>query len=348
MTQSPSPSRHRVNLSDGTHFDVAPGQTLLQAALAAGLAWPNGCRVGLCGSCRCQVTAGRVEALTDFSDVISPADLAQGHVLACRCRLDSAIDVCSDPLYGRLAPEDADIDATISRVDWVTPLVLAVEIELDHPHPNGYTGGQYARLEVPAAVPARCFSFASACRGDGRLRFFIRVFPGGRLGEWLTNADRTGERLRVSRPLGHFVLRNAHRPALFFAGGTGLAPVLAMLEEVASLPAAQHPSVRVVFAARDQQHLFHRRFVESIVDRWAIGTSIEFVSVLSQEPRPSAWNGLRGHFFEHLGLLTAGFENADAYLCGPPGLVDAMKFYLVKRGYDPARISADRFLPSLS
>jgi ferredoxin-NADP reductase len=197
-------------------------------------------------------------------------------------------------------------------------------------------------------VPPRCFSFANACRGDARLRFLVRVFPGGRLGEWLGQEDRRGQRLRVGRPLGHFVFRDYHRPALFFAGGTGLAPILAMLEELASLPAAQHPKVRIVFAARDQQHLFHRQFLEPITDRWAIGTSIEFVSVLSREPRPSNWKGLRGHFFEHLAVLTAGFENADTYLCGPPGLVDAMKFYLVKQGFNRARISADRFLPSTS
>lgn len=348
MTHSRSLSHHRVTLSDGTQFDVAPGQTLLQAALSAGLEWPNGCRVGLCGSCRCKITSGQVKALTDFSDVISQADLTQGHVLACRCQLESAIDVSSDELYGRLAPDDADIDATITHIDWVTPLVQLIEVELDHPHPHGYAGGQYTRLEVPGVVPPRCFSFANACRGDGRLRFLVRVFPVGRLGEWLSQEDRCGQRLRVGRPLGHFLFRDHHRPALFFAGGTGLAPILAMLEELASLPAAQHPQVRVVFAARDQQHLFHRRFLEPIVNRWAIGTSIDFVSVLSREPRPSSWKGLRGHFFEHLALLTAGFENADTYLCGPPGLVDAMKFYLVKRGFDRTRISADRFLPSTS
>jgi ferredoxin-NADP reductase len=223
-----------------------------------------------------------------------------------------------------------------------------LEATLDHPHPNGYAGGQYARLDVPGIVPPRCFSFASACRGDGKLRFFVRVFPGGRLGEWLSSADRVGQRIRVSRPLGHFVLRDRYRPALFFAGGTGLAPVLAMLEELACRPASEHPPVRVVFAARDQQHLFHRRYLESIIDRWAIGTSINFLSVLSREPRPSSWKGLRGHFFEHLALLTAGFENADAYLCGPPGLVDAMQLYLSKLGYARSGISADRFLPSTS
>ena len=339
-------TRHRVSLSDGTEFEVDPGQTLLQAALAAGLNWPNGCRVGLCGSCRCRVTAGKIEALSDFADVIGPQDLAQGQVLACRCQLRSPVSIDSDHLFDGLVPDEADIDATVTRVERITPLVMLLEVLLDRPQPRGYSGGQYARLEVPDAVPARCFSFAGACRGDGRLRFFVRVFPGGRLGEWLTGADRTGARLRVSRPLGDFVLRDHNRPALFFAGGTGLAPVLAMLEELASRPAMEQPPVRVAFAARDRQHLYHQRYLEPVVDRWAFGTPIEFVSVLSREPRPSSWKGLRGYFYDHLPTLTTGFEQADAYLCGPPGLVDAMQLYLIKQGFDRTRISADRFLPS--
>lgn len=338
---------HQVVLSDGTQFEVAPGQTLLQGALAAGLDWPNGCRVGLCGSCRCVVRSGRVRALTSFAGVLDERDQQRGHVLACRSALETDLTVDSAQLFAGLAPEDADIDATVTRVERLTPLVLLLEVALDRPHARGYAAGQYARLEVPGVVPARCFSFAGACRGDGRLRFFVRHFPEGKLGDWLAGADRRGARLRVSRPLGHCVLRETPGPLLFFAGGTGLAPVLAMLEELASRPAAEQPAVRVAYAARDQQHLFHRRYLEPIVDRWAAGTAIDFVSVLSREPRPSGWRGLRGYFFDHLPLLTAGFEQADAHLCGPPGLVDATQLFLVKSGFAPSRISSDRFLPSL-
>ncbi len=347
MAKFKSTAHHRVTLSDGTAFDVAPGQTLLQAALAAGLEWPNGCRVGLCGSCRCQVTSGKVRALTSFSAALDAQEQQQGHVLACRSELESDLSVDSAPLFAGLTEEDADLDGTITHTEHVTPLVLLVEVELDTPHARGYSAGQYARLEIPDVVSPRCFSFAGACHGDGRLRFFVRLFPGGQLGEWLTAADRIGHRIRVSRPLGHFVLRDTHRSLLFFAGGTGLAPVLAMLEELASRPEAEHPAVRVAYAARDQQHLFHRRYLDSIVDRWAFGTPIEFVNVLSREPRPSSWRGLRGHFFDHLPLLTAGFERADAYLCGPPGLVDATQLFLIKAGFPPSSISGDRFLPSL-
>jgi NAD(P)H-flavin reductase/ferredoxin len=347
MAQFKSTAHRRVTLSDGAEFDVAPGQTLLQAALAAGLAWPNGCRVGLCGTCRCRVTSGKIRALTSFTGALDEQDEQQGYVLACRAELESDLAVDSGELIAGLTPEDADLDGTITHTERLTPLVLLVEVALDRPHVRGYAAGQYARLEVPGEVPPRCFSFANACHGNGRLRFFVRLFDGGRLGEWLTATDRIGHRLRVSRPLGHFVLRDSHRAALFFAGGTGLAPVLAMLEELASRPEAEHPAVRVAYAARDQQHLFHRRYLDPIVDRWAIGTPIEFVNVLSREPRPSSWRGLRGHFFDHLPLLTAGFEQADAYLCGPPGLVDATQLFLIKEGYPPSRISADRFLPSI-
>ncbi|MEO0421612.1 MAG: 2Fe-2S iron-sulfur cluster binding domain-containing protein [Pseudomonadota bacterium] len=346
MSKFKSTVHRRVSLTDGTEFDVAPGDTLLQGGLKAGLDWPNGCRVGLCGSCRCRVTRGKVRALTSFSTVLAAQEQQDGHVLACRAEPESDLTVESDQLFLGLGPDDADIEGVVSRVDQLTPLVCLVQIDLDHPHARGYSGGQYARLEVPGAVAPRCFSFANACRGDGQLRFFVRLFPGGQLGDWLASADRLGARVRVSRPLGHFVLRDAHRPALFFAGGTGLAPVLAMLEELASRPAAEQPPVRVAYAARDQQHLFHRRYLDPIVDRWAAGTRIDFINVLSREPRPSSWRGLRGHFFEHLPLLTAGFEQADAYLCGPPGLVDATQLFLVKAGFTLDRISGDRFLPS--
>ncbi|MEM9385762.1 MAG: 2Fe-2S iron-sulfur cluster binding domain-containing protein [Pseudomonadota bacterium] len=348
MSKFKSTLHRRVTLTNGTEFDVAPGQTLLQAGLQAGLDWPNGCRVGLCGSCRCRVTRGTVRALTSFSGVLDAQQQSQGHVLACRSELESDLTVDSDRLFAGLGPEDADIDGVISGVEQLTPLVCLVEVALDHAHARGYSGGQYARLEVPNVISPRCFSFANACRGDGGLRFFVRLFPGGQLGDWLSSANRIGSAVRVSRPFGHFVMRNTHRPALYFAGGTGLAPVLAMLEELASRPAAEQPPVRVAYAARDQQHLFHRRYLDPIVDRWAAGTRFDFVNVLSREPRPSSWRGLRGHFFDHLPLLTAGFEQADAYLCGPPGLVDATQLFLIKAGFAPERISADRFLPSFT
>jgi len=338
---------HRVTVAETAEaFVVKPNQTLLQAALDAGLNWSFGCRVGICGSCRCQVLDGQVTALTDFGSVLDRRQVDAGHVLACRALLESDAVVTADALTAA-AGAAGDLQATVAEVRQLTPLVLELNVTLEQPFANGYTAGQYARLSasVPAQLPPRCFSFATACRGDARLRFYIRQFPEGQWGEWLTQQDCRGSSLWVSQPLGGFTLRDSGRAALFICGGTGLAPILAMLEEMASHPARRRP-VRLVYAARDQAHLFAQATITRLKQAWPDDMPFEFMPVLSREPATSRWSGLRGHIFDHLPALTAGFEGADAYLCGPPGLVDAAQLYLVKAGWDLTDVHTDRFLPA--
>ncbi len=68
----------------GWSFEVAPGQTILQAALARGLPWPSRCRVGSCTTCRCRLVDGEVRELTDTGYVLSKEQLAARTILACQ------------------------------------------------------------------------------------------------------------------------------------------------------------------------------------------------------------------------------------------------------------------------
>ncbi|MBC7951466.1 MAG: 2Fe-2S iron-sulfur cluster binding domain-containing protein [Rhodospirillaceae bacterium] len=72
--------------AEGGEFTAAGGQSLLDAALAAGIPWPHRCKVGSCGVCRCKVVEGSVKPLTDFGYVLSPREIAEGTVLACQSR----------------------------------------------------------------------------------------------------------------------------------------------------------------------------------------------------------------------------------------------------------------------
>lgn len=72
-------------------FSVAPNQSLLDAALAAGIVWSWRCRVGSCGICRCRVVAGRTHATSDFAYVLKPEQIAEGIVLACQTRLETPV-----------------------------------------------------------------------------------------------------------------------------------------------------------------------------------------------------------------------------------------------------------------
>lgn len=74
-------------------LNVEKGKTLLNAALDAGLDWPHKCKVGSCGTCRCQIVSGKIKPQIDFSYVLSPAELDKGYVLACQSELKSDVDV---------------------------------------------------------------------------------------------------------------------------------------------------------------------------------------------------------------------------------------------------------------
>jgi ferredoxin len=78
---------------EGRSFPVSAGQSLLDAALAAGIPWPSRCRVGSCGVCRCRVESGRINPTSDFSYVLKPHQIADGAALACQTRLKTDVVV---------------------------------------------------------------------------------------------------------------------------------------------------------------------------------------------------------------------------------------------------------------
>ncbi|MGR8919297.1 MAG: 2Fe-2S iron-sulfur cluster-binding protein [Gammaproteobacteria bacterium] len=339
-------STHTAHVQEGRPFPVPAKSTLLMAALDAGLDWPYGCRVGLCGRCRCKLLHGKVSPIGDVGDALGPQAESAGYILACRSLLDSNVLVLPPE---HAAGPDRDLVGTIVRLAQPTPEVVQLTVDLERPYRVAYQAGQYARLSVPDDVPPRCFSYAGACRGDGRLDFHVRLFPGGKLAEWLLAGDRIGAKLAVSQPLGEPAL-----PALgeavgivFVAGGTGIAPVLALLEELAALPAPS-PPVTVVYAARDQAHLYMASRLDALAASFGGPGDLRFCPVLSREPAGSSWTGLRGHVFDHLDALLPDPAGRRAYLCGPPGLVDATELALLKRGWPRAAVTAERFLPAFA
>jgi 3-phenylpropionate/trans-cinnamate dioxygenase ferredoxin reductase subunit len=90
----------------GWQFEVEPGQTILQAALAQGLPWPSRCRVGSCTTCRCRLLDGKVRELTDTSYVLSAQQLENRTILACQSQPQGPVRVHLERVRATL-PADA-------------------------------------------------------------------------------------------------------------------------------------------------------------------------------------------------------------------------------------------------
>ena len=309
---------------------VEPRETVLQAALRSGLDFPSSCRVGGCGACKCRLTEGTVQELTETAYLLSGEEIDQGYILACqsvpqsdvRIEVDLASSAAGRRVSGRVVGQER-----------ITHDITRLRVQLDEPLP--YQAGQFARLNLDGVE--RSYSFAAPARADGEVSFFVRKVPGGKLSSLIHDHDLLGRAVRVAGPSGAFWLRPADAPLLFVAGGSGLAPILAMLQE--AVAAGVSRDATLLFGARTAEDLYARDEIAAIARQWR-GT-FRFVPVLSAADGDATWTGARGLVTDQIPALLA--EGAHAYLCGSPAMVDAAVARLGERGVARGHIHFDRF-----
>ncbi|WP_449434798.1 FAD-binding oxidoreductase [Pseudomonas putida] len=276
---------------------------------------------------------------------VDAAALGRGYLLACQSQALGDVRLAVPGLSGEY--EGSVLRTVAGRIHAAQALnhdIRHLEIELDEP--LEYSAGQYAQLSVPthavlAAAP-RCYSFCSAPQEgpQTRVAFHVRRVPGGQFSEWLFGADRAGELVSMTAPLGDFGARTDDRPMVCIAGGSGLAPIKAMLEDLARHASA--PDVTLFFGARSQRDLYCLMELSELQARWPGRGRLLFVPVLSNEPLDSGWEGLRGLCGEHIEQFCSP-PQSSFYLCGPPPMIDSILAQL-RGAVAEEHIHYDRFL----
>lgn len=329
--------------SGGQTVTVKAGENLLKAALDAGIPWPHNCRVGSCGQCRTKLVDGKIKELNDFSYVLSAKEMDDGMILACQTCLRSDIEV-EVPLEA--PPNCAGAESIHGQVDsyrHLTHDIIELGVSLEKPMPK-YLAGQYADLTVEGlSCQPRSYSFACAPEDDGptnRVSFFIRLVPGGQMTTWLHASDRSGNAVTVNGPFGNFWLRESDAPVMLICGGSGMAPIMALLQQMSR--EGFDRDVTLIFGARAQKDLYCLDELEALRER--ANGNFSFIPVLSEEPEDSDWSGARGLCTEVIATAHDRVPQSHAYLCGPPGMVDAAISELNAQGVDDANIHYDKFL----
>jgi p-cymene monooxygenase electron transfer component len=335
---SSKPKNYTVKIqSTGDEIQVDSKTTILQAALDKGLAYPHRCRVGSCTSCKTKLVEGKIKELTDTAYVLSMEDIQDGAILACQSvpKCDLVVDVT----LGEAEAEE--FQGSIARVDQLTHDILGVTIALEKN--IYYTAGQYADLSFDGLDRPRNYSFAARAlsQGNREVRFHIRRVPGGRFTEWLFEKDRVGEKLAVGGPFGQFQLHEGNNPVLFIAGGSGMAPILSILESAGGEDLKRNAIY--LFGARTQADLYALDEIKNATRKWH--GKFEFIPILSHEPEESDWTGRRGLVTDLIPEINSIGEH-HAYLCGPPGMIDAALDHLKESGIHEENIHFDRFTDS--
>jgi CDP-4-dehydro-6-deoxyglucose reductase len=324
-----------ITLNTGRRFVADPGVSILDAGRNVGVTLEYSCRTGRCGICKAPVLAGETTVLRP-EESLDPGDAERGIILTC-CRAatgDVALDI--EPLDRLAGFEIRTMPARIVTVDRLAPDIVKVVLKTPPASPLRFLPGQY--VDVLADGVRRSYSLANAPRADNLLELIVKRYPGGRLSEYWFERARPNDLVRIEGPFGTFFLRDAAPTAIIFlATGTGIAPVKALLEELAADPAR---------AARHRIEVYWgNRAADSFCwDPVNLGLDVAFHHLLTG---PDAnWGGKRGYVQE--AAIRQGFNPDDSvvYACGSDAMIASARAAMLALGLPPRRFFSDAFVSS--
>lgn len=327
----------------GETIEVEEGQTILDAALRAGIWLPHACGHGLCGTCKVDVTEGEVDLGDASPFALMDFERDEGKALACCCTLQEDVSIeaeIEEDEDARMIPV-RDFSVTVERLVDLTHDVKGVFLKITGGGGIDFQPGQYINLHVPGVARPRAFSIASV-PGDGTVvELHVRRVPGGEATTAIHERLKEGDTLRFAGPYGRFFVRKSCTdPMIFLAGGTGLSSPKSMILDL--LAEGRTEAITLIHGVRTQKDLYDREVFEALA---AEHGNFRYIPALSEEPEGSDWSGARGFVHEVLKETFDGFYGGhQAYLCGPPPMIEAAIRTLMQGRLFEKSIFTEKFL----
>jgi CDP-4-dehydro-6-deoxyglucose reductase, E3 len=351
MQEQPGPDACRVTIADtGQSFLCDPGMAILDAGLIAGIGLPHNCRGGACGTCKSQVLEGSVDHGWVLSFAITDEEKAAGKCLICQSKPTSAVLVIRPD--GAMAPSEEEVPAPIEASGVVlaseplTPSIRRLVIALPPDVRFRYRAGMHVELRTPGAAKPRTYSIACApddqgLPPDGLLEFFVTRHDPGQASRWLHGAE-LGAPIDLHGPYGNFCLpKDTTGPVLLLAGGSGLAPILAIVRR--ALATGYPDPMRLMLSVRDRGEVFALDALHALARRHAGFTYGITLTRASQAP--PGWR--LGRVPDQLATELPDLSAWHVLAAGSPAFVDACVAKAQALGATPERILTDSFTPTL-
>ncbi len=329
---------HQVALSfeDGvTRFiPCAPDETVAEASFKARINIPLDCRDGACGTCKSLCESGDYDGGDYIEDALTDEEAAQGYALPCQMMPHSDLVLQIPSTSAAAKTQAAAHSATVTDIQRHSETTIGFTLELDDRDALAFLPGQYVNVSVPGTETTRSYSFSSGPE-DKTVSFLVRITEGGLMSEYLRDRAEVGDKLELTGPMGTFFLRETKRPVLMLAGGTGLAPLLAMLEQLTGRE-LDHP-VHLIYGVSsdaDLVELDKLRHHAEVLD----GFTFDYCVVDEASGAPK-----NGYVTDHVEPQHLNGGDLDVYLCGPPPMVEAVRSYLSAEGITPTNFFFEKF-----
>lgn len=323
-------TQHQILIEGETQtFPQEDGDTLLRAALRAGVGYPYECSSGGCGSCKFELLEGEVENLWPEAPGLSERDRRKKRLLACQCRAKGPLRISV-----HTASEYRPI---IVPQRWCATFVDAFpvthdlhEFRFQVPHRADFLAGQYALLSIPEVPAPRAYSMSNLGNTQGEWHFQIRRVANGKATDRLFHHLQKGDSIEIDAPYGLAYLREkSPRDIVCVAGGSGLAPMLSIARGASQAGMLKDRHLHFFYGARTPRDLCGESFLRELPE---YGERIHYYPVVSlpDEDKPATWRGAVGFVHEHVKrILGKQMPQYEYYFAGPPPMTQSIQEMLM-------------------
>ncbi len=331
-----------LTINDEKKLTVKGGGTVLSTLKEQKLFIPSACGGrATCAYCKVKAVSGFGEVLPTEAPLLTKEEIADSVRLSCQIKIknDVAIEIPEELFYIK------EYQAVLEQVVDLTYDIKGFRFRLIEPDTIEYKPGQYIQFQTPEYGDSdesvyRAYSMSGVPTERNHVDLMVRLVPEGICTTYMFDYLNAGDEVTFTGPFGDFYLRDTGRRMICIAGGSGMAPIRSILRSMTREEIAQRQPI-FFFGARSKRDLF-------LVDEWKEfeeqNPGFTFVPALSQPAPDDAWEGEKGRITEVVERFAeTGVEDAEGYLCGSPGLLNACVECLTNAGIDEERIFYDKF-----
>jgi toluene monooxygenase electron transfer component len=329
-----------VNEKDQSRFEQLPEDTILRAALRAGIGLAYECNSGGCGACKFELVAGEIETLWEQAPGLSERDRKRGRHLACQCRAIGDITIKA-PTAADYVPQckPQRQKAVLTGISTITHDIR--EFRFQSKSDANFLAGQYALLDLPNLDAPRAYSMSNIANTNKEWHFQVRRVINGKGTQALFDELKIGDEIGLDGAYGLAYLRNTPRDLVCIAGGSGLAPMISIARGAAQAGMLRTRRLHFFYGARTPKDVCGHSLLEPLA---GFGSQIIYHPVVS-ETRLGDWQGATGFVHHYIAqALPEALANFEFYFAGPPPMTQALQEMLMLEHKVPfEQIHFDRF-----
>ncbi len=288
-----------------------------------------------CGHCKVKVLSGAGNILPTEEVFLTQDEKKQGMRLACQVKIKQDLELFI-PEY--LLKTDEFVAETIDIRD-LTYDIKSIRFKIMDAKKIEFKPGQYIQLKIPGTDEYRAYSIASSPLKGDEVELIIRLVPGGLCSTYVHKVLAKSDKVTFTGPFGDFYLHeDSQKDIVAIGGGCGMAPIRSILYYLANQGMPR--KFIYFFGARAKKDLFFTEELRKLENEFS---NFIYIPALSEPNHTDKWEG-------EVGLITKVAEKhvksgneKEAYLCGPPPMIDAALKVLPEKGINAENIYFDKF-----